>query len=70
MHKNSGTVFWEDEIGATGKITPVEPEAKPRSVQQTPKYNLWFRVLLTYGGHDARARGGVHNVGHEQVCWD
>lgn len=55
VHKDRSTKLREDEVGATGKIGPMNPETKPKRVRGSPDEQLGLGVLALHRSHVSRS---------------
>ena len=49
----------QHDVGPTGKILAMQPEADAEPVQQTADHPFWRRVLAADGSHDAGTASAV-----------
>ena len=51
VHEYRQSMPWEDDVGASGQVSSMQPETKAHSMQGYPKGQFWSSVLGPYSGH-------------------
>jgi hypothetical protein len=65
-HLDDRVVTRQDDVGAAGKFSNVQPEAKPSAVQELPDGNLGLRVGSPDPGHHSTSSNSINDVNHGQ----
>jgi len=65
VDKNAITVAWQNDVGASRQITPVEAEAISHRVKQTSDKQFRLGILVANAGHQAAALPSGKGVGHD-----
>lgn len=51
VDKDNFAMSWQNNIGLTGQIFPVETEPKPKPMENRPDSSLWFCVFTMDSRH-------------------
>ena len=55
VHKNRYAKFWENDVGLSGQVLPVQPKPVAEAMKKASDTNLRSGVRATYGSHVAAA---------------
>jgi hypothetical protein len=75
VDKNANTVAWQNDVGASRQITPVETKTIAHGVEQAADDKFRLRILAANAGHQAAALLSGKGVGHDsescfRFCFD